>query len=153
MKFTHIYQDDIGVVRFDRYFQYIDQIKSSMPPELAGFASDTARYQLTGPRTLHDARLKSLNVEHRFDGNAITFASVTLNLLLASQECLVLKYVGASGIIFLSDPVRWPDKAVDLLIHEFLVEHNNLFSHLIEFDRGVWLKVTFSDLRLQQHAA
>ena len=145
MMFRHIDTDSYGTTLFARYFAYIESAKSSFPPGVHAFASDAARYELQGQKTLHDAWLEDLCFRNAYGehSNAISASEIALTLRQASGGSIRLLYGGVSGWTFRGIPERWPDRAVDLLVHEFGMESDCVCAHRIEFDRGVSLEILF----------
>lgn len=142
-KFEYIYENEDGFTFLDRYFDYLGQIKSSMPKVLYEFASDCRRYELLGEKTLHDSWINNLDISYTYESECS--CKVKLNLKLAHLgNNLQLEYSGVIALrnLFISE--FWPNRPVDLLTHEFTVTSDGFFKHVIEFDRGVWFEVTFS---------
>ena len=148
MKCRFIYDDENGVTRFDRYFEYLVQVSGRMPAALSEFALDPRRYELTGPLTLHDAWLETLLLDQSYEPNSNSLASrsVRVRLLLANQNRLDLDYRDVTCVEYSAIPSQWPDKAKDLLVHEFQIAEAGSFSHLIQFDGDVWLRLTFKEM-------
>ena len=139
----HIYNDERGVTCFDRYFDHLTRVAHSWPPALRDFAQEDARYVLNGPRTLHDAWLCQLRV-NKMNSPAVVTTTVELELeLAADQSHLKLHYLDVSGLHTQLTPVRWPDKPVDLLVHEFSQDDEGMFRHVLVFDRGVHIDIRF----------
>jgi len=143
---SHIYENDKGVICFDRYFEYLRKIAQGMPGPLAVFAMDPGRYELNGPRTLHDGWLKSLNVIKEYgDPECTVNTSVYIGLRLPTNGAiLTLSYFGVLQLQTTLEPTRWPIRPVDLLVHEFTQKNSGEFQHLLQFDRGVGIRVTFT---------
>lgn len=142
----HIYENDEGVTCFDRYFKYLKSIEKEMPQALAGFAMDPGRYELRGPRTLHDAWLMSLNVNKAYasEAGSTVNTAVALGLLSAAQDSSIeLHYCDVEEFRSSLSPDRWPDRPVDLLTHEITKVGDGLFRHHLQFDRSAWVQVSF----------
>lgn len=120
-----------------------------MPIKLFKFAIDPRRYELNGSLTLHDAWIESLNIFNKYYANEIK-SFVQLRLLLANQSYLDLFYSDVIAISYLNKPNRWPHRAVDLLTHEFQADNLGNFTHSIEFDRGVWMTITFKSFDVKE---
>jgi len=150
--FKHIVfdNDEYGTAVFDKYFDYIESIKNTMPKALSEFASNYERYELNGPLTLHDSWIDSIFLQKNyFDVNAIKQSTVKLKFLLANQNLLDLQYEDVSEFIYTYQPTKWPDRAVDLIVHEFDRNDDGSYSHLMAFDRNVWLKIVFKTFQYE----
>lgn len=148
----HIYVDERKATCFDRYFSYIESVKNEFPVDLYAFASDFSRYELNGPKTLHDAWLEEVKISTRYahDSNVIAASEVVLRLRQAFEGAITVAYSGVQAFEYRNVPDRWPDRAMDLLVHEFSVESDGLYSHTLVFDQGVVMKVLFRDFSLEE---
>jgi hypothetical protein len=146
---NYIYENERGITCFDRYFEYLGDIKSKMPDTLAAFATDQSRYELCGEHTLHDAWLKSFAVDKRYlDKNSPT-SDVQICLLLATHRTVItLQYSGVLDLTCSLGADRWPNQPVDLLVHEVRVISDDVFSHVFCFDRSVWIEVRFAQFEV-----
>lgn len=151
----HIVTDDFGMAHFDPYFAHLESIKQSMPPALHAFASDESRYELQGPKTLHDAWIEGMSsrIGYQQASNAIESARIDLHLRQALGGMMRMSYGGVSGWSFNGTPDRWPDRAVDLLVHEFDLAPNAMFVHRFAFDRGVSLEIVFRTFSFEETAS
>lgn len=141
---SKIYQDDDGVVCFDRYFEYLQQVKGAMPPQLATFALDPGRYELTGSHTLHDSRLLRFSITKSYSQSDEVHTAVELELSLRStNQAIALSYSGVEKVVSELNSNRWPNSPVDLLYHEFGVLPDGRFEHVLIFDRAVRLEMLF----------
>lgn len=146
--FSFIYEDDYGVVKFDRYFSYLKEVAHQMPPFLREFACDESRYELHSKSSLHDSWVESIFYENIFseDSNLILDKSLRINFLLSDRRSrLSLEYKLVESFECCYLPNFWPMSAVDLLAHEVRIDEDRLYSHNFQFDRNVWLKVRFRD--------
>ena len=152
----HIYQDERRITHFDPYFDYIESVKSELPPGLHAFASDVSRYELNGPRTLHDAWLEDFrcSTEYAQDSNEITAASVILRLRRRKSGggTTVLTYSRVEGVEYHGMPSSRPDRACDLLVHEVTVHADGLYSHALVFDKGIAMSILFRAFSLEDIA-
>lgn len=141
----HIHTDVSGVTHFDRYFAHLESVRQAMPRALHAFASDESRYELQGTKTLHDAWIESMSfrIGYQEASNAIVSARVDLDLRQALGGTMRMSYGGVSGWSFNGSPNRWPERAVDLLVHEFDLAPDAMFVHRFAFDRGVSLEIVF----------
>lgn len=149
--FAHIYEDNNGVTRFDRYFSYLNGVCKEMPSSLSNFALDPSRYDLQTEGTLHDAWIESISFVNEFSegSNLLSKRSVTIDLILSDRENrLKISYGSVESYEHCHVPIMWPDRAVDLLTHEIRVEGRGLYSHQLMFDRGVWLKLKFREFTI-----
>lgn len=142
---NHIYVDQNRINQFDKYFSYVESIKSSVPAILHDFASDVSRYELNGKKTLHDSWIDEITFRRKYisGSNEIASSGLTVRLLLAEGGWISLAYSDVVGHEFQGFSNKWPDMAVDLLVHEFSLESDAIFSHTLVFDRGVYLKIFF----------
>lgn len=147
---TRIYENEHGVTCFDRYFEYLRSIDADMPDPMKRFALDPGRYELSGPRTLHDAWLRNLRVNKEYDiSQQSVRTSVQLELQLAvAQMSLGLKYRDVTEIQTQLTPERWPERPVDLLVHEISKDKAGRFRHVFVFDRGVTVDISFGTLEI-----
>lgn len=152
--FKHIGTDERGWNTFDRYFAYIDSAREILPPDVHAFASDVARYELQGQKTLHDAWLEDFSCRNAYEENSNVLLGSTIVLVLrqAYGGVIRLTYGGVSGWTFHGLPERWPDRAVDLLVHEFSMESDCMCAHRIEFDRSVTLEILFRTFSVEEIA-
>jgi hypothetical protein len=143
--FRHIVADVRGWDNLDPYFAYLDSVKDHLPPNLHAFASDVARYELQGTKTLHDAWLETLSCANAYEegSNAIQGSTLQLVLRQALGGRIRLTYGGVTGWVFRGFSDRWPDRAIDLLTHEISLESDGVYAHRIEFDRDVSLEIIF----------
>jgi hypothetical protein len=151
-KFKYIFEDEKGFTSFDRYFDHLRTLKNTMPEVLYEFVVDISRYELHGAKTLHDARISSLNAVYP---SCRSFSSQVELVLLSADfdKKLRLEYsgvVGFNGLFIANDESNRP---VDLLTHEFTVTGDGLFKHVIEFDRDVWFEVVFTSFAYQDFCA
>lgn len=148
----HIYVDEKRINRFDRYFSYIESVKSELPLHLYEFASDISRYSLDGLKTLHDAWLEELKVSTRYeqDSNVVASSEVVLRFRQAFEGTITIAYSGVEAFEYRNVPNRWPDRATDLLVHEVSVESDGVYSHTLVFDKDVVMKVLFRDFSLEE---
>jgi hypothetical protein len=141
----HIYTDEIGFTNFSRYFEYLERIKDQIPEDIHTFFSDVSRYDLNGPNTLHDAWIEEINFSRKYvsSSNEIESGDLKIRLLLAAGGSIAINYADVIGCEFHGFSSKWPDRAVDLLVHEFYLESDGIFSHTLVFDRDIYLKVLF----------
>lgn len=148
---SRIYIDNAGVTCFDRYFEYLRSVEKWLPRELAAFALDPRRYELNGPLTLHDAHLRRFAVIKAVNSSGEVETKVELELLLAATDAaLKLTYSGTERVESELNSNLWPNRPVDLLVHEFDVLPDERFTHTLTFDRGVRVQVIFQMLHVEQ---
>src|SRR6218665_519647 len=152
---VYIYENELGITCFDRYFEYLKSIEADMPDPLKKFAMDPGRYELNGPRTLHDAWLCALRVDKEHDvSQQLVKTSVPLELQLAvGQMPLCLRYLDGSAIQTQLIPDRWPARPVDLLFHEISRVDQCRFRHIFIFDRGVKIDISFDAIEITEFHA
>lgn len=146
----YIYENELGITFFDRYFEYMQSIERRMPASLKNFALDAGRYELNGLRTLHDAWLTAFSIGKEYDSlEQLVQTSVQIDLqLAASQKSLGLKYLDVTAIQTQLTPDQWPARPVDLLVHEFSIDEAGQFRHFLKFDRGVYVVISFRFLEV-----
>jgi hypothetical protein len=150
----HIVTDDVGMTHFDHYFAHLESVRQSMPRALHAFASDESRYELQGTKTLHDAWIEGMSFRIDYQqANVIESARIDLDLRQALGGMVRMSYGGVSGWSFNGNPDRWPDRAVDLLVHEFDLAPNAMFVHRLAFDRGVSLEIVFRTFSFEETAS
>lgn len=146
----YIYENDLGFTCFDRYFEYLKGIEIDMPESMKKFVLDPERYELNGRRTLHDAWLRTLCLTQDIANQWVT-KSVRLDFELATgQRCLTLNYRNVAEIKTQLNPGRWPERPVDLLVHEVSKDGPELFRHILVFDRGIQIEVSFASLEIEE---
>ncbi len=145
-KLVHIYDDADGITRFNRYFGYLNSVKNELPEGLLAFATNEDHYALNSSVTLHDSWLRSLDVKKEYSSAGDSRSVVTLKLLHAMHESVIsLVYSPAAELSCQLTPTHWPDRPVDLLIHEFSMVEPGKFRHFVQFDRGVWIEIFFHE--------
>ena len=147
MRFTHIQEDAKGKLLLEPYFANLREDAPSMPPALAAFAQDPARYALGGPSTLRDAWLLGVSIGRNYGDKArVTESTLELRLLQVSHKTeLVLRYGDVTRVLMRLHPDYQPDAAIDLMAHEVTVCGKQSFRHAFRFDRGVYIDVRFRD--------
>jgi hypothetical protein len=150
----HIYVDERQWTCFDQYFVYIESIKEHLPADLYRFAADVSRYELDGPNTLHDAWVEDVvfSTRYRNQTNVIAAAEAKVCLRKANGRFISMTYSGVEGFEYRNLPNRWPDMATDLLVHEVCLESSSLYSHLLVFDKDVYMKLVFRNFRVEENA-
>lgn len=140
----YIYECDLGITRFDKYFEYLKVVEKEMPPLLASFALDKDRYVLRSNATLHDAWLTKFGLENRYAESEIAESVATLELLHSSHEFVFqLVYSDVVKAEFSLGFRALCQRPVDLLVHEFTILEPGVFQHLIHFDKGEWISIGF----------
>lgn len=142
--FRYIYEDQDGNTKFDRYFDYLKSVSNEMPATLFQFAGDAKRYELNGNQTLHDAWLTALEVSKDYGPKSNVQTNVSVSLLLSDHlSCVRLSYVDVISFGCSLSPSFWATKSVDLLTHEFSVQDKGVYRHFIQFDKDVWIELSF----------
>ena len=133
------------VTYFERYFAYLENIESSLSGSISSFFCNHNKYKLQTEDTLHNAWIQNIQIINKYIDNE-KYTKIDLTLLLANRENkLKLTYYSVLDIVYQQEPIRWPDRAIDLLTHEFTITSENNYRHVLEFDRGVWLTLVFED--------
>lgn len=145
----YIYENELGFTCFDRYFEYLRSIEADLPESMREFALDWGRYELNGANTLHDARLRMLHFD-QFGVNQLLEKSIKLEFeLSAGQQYLIMSYSGVTKITAQLNPDQWPERPVDLLVHEISKDmQDGLFRHVFIFERGVKIDISFSSFEV-----
>jgi hypothetical protein len=153
MQFDYIYYKDYGTY-FDRYFEYLSGgAAAAMPAALAEFAQDIGRYELNGSRTLHDAWLMGIDVDKVLVLDQRVETTCTIRLLHAMHENdILIRYDDVSAIAMSLEPDSRLGRPVDLLVHEVTVRKGGTFRHAIQFDRGVYIDVSFRGFAIEDVA-
>jgi hypothetical protein len=153
VRFTYIYDDANDVTCLDRYFGYLEEAATSMPPGLSAFALDEARYTLQGERTLHDAWLLGAIVGKGYGDAQMVESTFEVRLLQAMHASeIVLRYGGVTRLNLRLHPDFWPDTPIDLLTHEVTVCGTRSYRHAFRFDRGVYMDVRFREFAVEDVA-
>lgn len=144
-----IYQNDLGVTKFDKYFCYLDNIRDEIDPYIYDFFSDEKKYQLRGQETLHDSWIQDLKIFRDLKNEEIVSSNIELSLLLATWDnVLILNYNDA---FFEKIPFEIFDHQYaknDLLVHELQwCKHMKRYRHIICFNNDIDLIINFSSLR------
>jgi hypothetical protein len=141
----HIYKDNRGVICFDRYFAYLSTLRDRMSHEMFQFATDPARYESQGERTLHDAWLVEFNTTADHSNPTQVARKLSVSLELATHDLeLTIYYEGVQELTGSLVPRKRPVRPADLLVHEFSMQPNKLMRHVVEFDQDVWYETVFS---------
>lgn len=149
----YIYENHLGFTCFDRYFEYLKSIEAEMPEPMRSFALDIGRYELNGPHTLHDAWLRAFYLDQEIKNQQVR-KSVHLDFELASDKrILTLKYKNVIAIKTELNSSHWPDRPVDLLVHEISKCEQGLFRHIFIFDRDVKIDISFDFLEVEEKSA
>lgn len=130
--FKYIYEEN-DIVKYDKYFSYLSEIESNLPPRIKNFFCNQDRYSLNSDLTLHDAWVSSVNVSNQYTDNSLN-SDVKLNLLLYQHnKRLEIIYGGVSNFVYDNQPAFWIDKSVDLLHHELnVLEESFIHTKLTE---------------------
>jgi hypothetical protein len=154
MRFTYIDEEAKGPKQTDAYFAYLRDAASALPPALAAFAQDAARYTVGGERTLRDAWLLGASIGKDY-GDKASLVDTTLEIRLQHYRQLaqvVLRYTGVTRVLMRLHPDYQPDGAVDLMAHEVTVCGKQCYRHAFRFDRGVYIDVRFRDFSVEDVA-
>jgi hypothetical protein len=126
--------DTEGIIFFDEYFSYLEQIRDHLPNSVKEFALDEHRYELNGPKTLHDGWLVAVNLARSVGVLQELDCTLTLKILLATHETtLTLIYEGVSNFVPSLNLSNLIKLQVDLLVHEFQLVTPELLQHSLRF--------------------
>ena len=143
ISFQYIYEDAAGFINFDDYFKYIDSLIIENNSDLNNFSKDKERYQLTGKKTIHDSRIRSVSIKN-LERQDATQRNVEILLVKQDNKSIIkLNYTNITKFYCNLNPENWIERPADLLLHEFFMIEKEKFSHSILFDRGVWIKTIF----------
>lgn len=139
----YIYVDDDGTTFFDQYFEYLEEIRDSLPKSLRTFACDHEVYDLSSRTSLHDAwLLRFLVTVGSTENSARTDTEIRLELLGAYHDRIHhIHYKSVVGFDILGENGTLINKS-DLLIHEFRLEDNRLI-HEMRFDNSGCILIQF----------
>ena len=141
---------------FDQYISNLNSNKDIYPNELFEFASNSERYELNHPQSLHDSWVTSITIaENR---NKIRpfepSLSIVLNLLGQQHDRdIVLNYFNVKSyeILGSENPFNYGDTFHgDVLTHEISIV-DGLFQHVLELRSGSFFKVIFSKFSCLEH--
>ena len=143
---NRIYQNELGITKFNKYFSYLKDIRNKIDPYIYEFFSDERKYQLRGERTLHDSWIQDFKISRELKTVENTNSSIELRLLLADWEnVLILNYYDA---FFEKIPFEIFDEQHlqnDLLVHELQWDQQTKrYRHIICFDNDVDLVINFA---------
>ncbi|MEG1725537.1 MAG: hypothetical protein RR313_09100 [Anaerovoracaceae bacterium] len=145
MKHTHIYDQEY-ITYYDKYFEYIEEVKYKFPKKLYDFATDHNRYLLNTQGTLHDAKINRINID-------ICSNNKYLELFLLTKwrdSEIYIKYYNLRNFDSKIFSTEYPNAKFDLLTHEITCLEMNVYQHLIKFEHGLWLMVQFSDIEVKE---
>lgn len=136
-EFIYIYENEMGFVCFDRYFEYLLSIKDMLPPSTYEFFSDIERYSLDSKKTLHDAWIEMIKIAQIGVGRNEDI-SIGIDLLGPSHDLgFEIVYSGVVGFnLKLAGARRRPGRQ-DLMGHELRLNANSCIEHVIKFDDGL----------------
>lgn len=143
---NRIYQNELGITKFNKYFSYLKNIRDEIDPYIYEFFSDERKYQLRGEKTLHDSWIQDFKISRELKTAENTNSSIELRLLLADWEnVLILNYYDA---FFEKIPLEIFDEQHsqnDLLVHELQWDQQiKRYRHIICFDNDVDLVINFA---------
>jgi hypothetical protein len=151
--FNYIYEDEEGIICFDRYFEYLDKIKNIIPDDLYGFASDKERYSLHSKGSLHDSWLVSLvlSVDNPAKTSEQCLTNVRIKLLGPYHDRIYeLFYVNVKRYLFANESTLHVLARSDLLFHEIRINSNNRIEHVIKFDNDINIFIECSKMSFQE---
>lgn len=83
---NRIYQNKLGITKFNKYFSYLKDIRDEIDPYIYEFFSDERKYQLRGEKTLHDSWIQDFKISRELKTVENTNSSIELRLLLADWK-------------------------------------------------------------------
>lgn len=135
--FRYIYENELGFVCFDRYFDYLESIKDRLEIPVYEFFSDIERYSVDSKKSLHDAWVDLIQVE-QVDGGRAENLSVKIVLLGPFHDRrFEISYFNVAGFSLVHAGIRRRNGRQDLLAHELRLSDDGCIEHLIEFDDGL----------------
>lgn len=144
-----IYQNDLGITKFDRYFRYLDDIRDEINPYIYNFFSDEKKYQLRGKETLHDSWLQDFKISRDLKTEENMNSSIELSFLLANWESvLILNYYDAFFEKIPFEIFNNQYSQNDLLVHELKWnQQTKRYQHIICFDNDIDLIINFANFK------
>ena len=143
---NRIYQNELGITKFNKYFSHLKDIRDEIDPYIYEFFSDERKYQLRGEKTLHDSWIQDFKISRELKTVENTNSSIELRILLADWEnVLILNYYDA---FFEKIPLEIFDEQHsqnDLLVHELQWDQQTKrYRRIICFDNDVDLVINFA---------
>lgn len=143
----YISHDANGFMSYDKYFQYLESVRSDLGEKLYLFASNPDRHDLRSKESLHDSWVKTLFVKSFYETltNDLTKPDVELVLIGPYHDRThVLSYFKVKKCTldfeFCND-----GRKRDLLYHELRYEKGFL-EHEIVFDGDMVIEVVCEDM-------
>lgn len=143
---NRIYQNELGITKFNKYFSYLKDIRDEIDPYIYEFFSDERKYQLRGEKTLHDSWIQDFKISRELKTAENTNSSIELRLLLADWEnVLILNYYDAFFEKIALEIFDEQHSQNDLLVHELQWDQQTKrYQHIIYFDNDVDLVINFA---------
>ncbi len=136
--------DEYGI-KYTRYLEYLETIKSLLPDHINAFASQEKYFTLNSPHSLHDAWLNSVEVreERNQDRPFEPVVGVTLKLLgQLHDRTIVLEYKDVCRYELNGKPNKynWADTFHgDVFTHEIRIENEGWIIHEVAFVSSTFL--------------
>lgn len=144
---NYIYEKN-NICYFDKYFQYLDSIRNEIPENLVELVCDHSRYELTNPRSFHDAWLKEISI---IESGCNSGLSIHIKLLGQMHDRYFdLSYLSVSSYLFSGNHLKTNSNCHgDLLLHEFSFEDNTI-RHEINFSSNSDLKISCKEIIFEE---
>jgi hypothetical protein len=143
-----------GTINFDQYFEYIRSIESKLSRSAYEFASNYDYYSLKSRRSLHDAWVRSIDVQENGSGDRQQFRDVKIRLSLLGpyhDHLLTISYEGVSKYSISSGTPNHPSTNGhgDLHTHELLLLDKGDLQHEITFNAPTSITIVCRDLKFE----
>lgn len=153
----YIYRDSNGVVHFDQYFAYLEEISDRLPPRVRTIALDRRRYTLNDSETLHDAWLDSLQMHEAAAAQDSNRRAVQVELRLLGpfhDRYFEFRYQDVSRYIHDELPeyrcLPSSNGHGDLLFHEFTLVAPAVLRHELQFSSGRRIQIECVDITWEE---
>jgi hypothetical protein len=119
------------MIDYQRYYQYLEEVKYVLDEEVYKFASNSDHFDLRSPNSLHEAWLEEFKItEDRIKNFSSGYVSGAVTLLgPAHDRKIILEYTDVQGYNFSFD-----SKA---LVLNNIFQHGDIYTHELRLDEGV----------------
>ena len=120
----------------DRYFEYVETIRNSLPAHIYEFASSEKYFTLNSPHSLHDSWLNSVEIRESHGKETDSVVGITLKLLgQLHNRIIILDYKDVAGYSLTGkkNPYNYADTFHgDVFTHEIrLSDAGNLIHEIL----------------------
>jgi hypothetical protein len=143
-----------GTINFDKYFEYIRSIRSKLSPSAYAFSSNYDHYSLDSRRSLHDAWVRSIDIQEIGSGDRQQIRGVGIRLSLLGpyhDHLLTISYEDVTTYSFsagtASDPLK--NGHGDIHVHELLLLDTGYLQHELMFTARTSFMVVCRDLQFE----